>query len=124
MTSPTPSRVLKNLLPQLLSGLALEIVGERRRCLIPTGGPDTAAEARPDAVFLGHTDGGWDGFDLIVLPVLVFFIITGYNGFAAEALRCHWFFSSPSTRRLVKAVEKSSYRDTDWNHRLSSIMGF
>ena len=116
-------KVLKNLLSQLCPDV--EVVGEADGV---ASGVSLIRQKRPDAVFLDIQMEDGMGFDLIkFFPSPEFSIIftSGYNNYATEAFRCNaidYLLKPINPEELVKAVEKLSYRDTEWNNRLSSLM--
>jgi len=120
---PNSRKVLKNLLARLCPDV--EVVGEADGV---ASGVSLIRTKRPDAVFLDIQMEDGMGFDLInFFPSPEFSIIftSGYNNYATEAFRCNaidYLLKPINPEDLVKAVEKLSFRDGDWNHRLSSLM--
>ncbi|MCB0568574.1 MAG: response regulator transcription factor [Phaeodactylibacter sp.] len=116
-------KVLKNLLAQLCPDV--EVVGEADG--VATG-VSLIRSKRPDAIFLDIQMEDGMGFDLIkFFPVPEFSIIftSGYNNYATEAFRVNaidYLLKPINPEDLVKAVEKLNFRDTEWNHRLASLV--
>jgi two-component system, LytTR family, response regulator len=120
---PGSRQVLKNLLSQLCQDV--KVVGEAEGV---TSGVSLIRSTRPDAIFLDIQMEDGMGFDLINFfpnPEFKIIFTSGHNHYATEAFKVNaidYLLKPINPDELVKAVEKLSYRDTDWSSRLNDIV--